>query len=89
MVHLISFLKQSKTMIICPSSGFSPKCNFFMVTYLTRMVPVYNLQSILDDEHFQITWSAVPGSTTFTPAFRLTELHLMRLYLVQNLSLGT
>ena len=62
---------------------------FLMVTYLTSLAPVYNLQSILDDEHFQITWSAVPGSTTFTPAFRLTELHLMRLHLVQNLSLGT
>lgn len=55
------------------------------MTYLTRLAPVYNLQSILDDEHFQIiTWSTILGSPTFTPAFKLTELHL-----IQNLSLGT
>lgn len=58
------------------------------MAYLTRLAPVYSLPSILNDEHFQITWSAVLGSTTFTPAFKLSELHLMRLHLVQNLSLG-
>lgn len=44
-----------------------------MVTYLTRLAPVYNFQSILGDEYFQITCYTIPDSTTFVPAFRLNK----------------